>query len=110
MEALFNGADALIFVVDSNDRERVEQAQCELHKLLAEDELRGATVLVYANKQDLPNAMSAAELKNKMEMSAIRLDHDWYIQGCCAVNGEGLCEGLDWLSSSLKRNKATSRM
>jgi signal recognition particle receptor subunit beta len=107
---VFNGADALIFVVDSNDRERVEQAQCELHKLLAEDELRGATVLVYANKQDLPNAMSAAELKSKMEMSATRPDHDWYIQGCCAVNGEGLCEGLDWLSSSLKRNKATSRM
>ena len=41
----------LIFVVDSNDRERVTEAQQELQRMLAEDELRDAVLLVFANKQ-----------------------------------------------------------
>ncbi|KFP36193.1 ADP-ribosylation factor 3, partial [Chlamydotis macqueenii] len=52
----------LIFVVDSNDRERVNEAREELMRMLAEDELRDAVLLVFANKQDLPNAMNAAEI------------------------------------------------
>ena len=41
----------LIFVVDSNDRERVNEAKDELQRMLAEDELRDAVLLVFANKQ-----------------------------------------------------------
>ncbi|KAK2516405.1 hypothetical protein Q9233_013696, partial [Columba guinea] len=41
----------LIFVVDSNDRERVNEAREELMRMLAEDELRDAVLLVFANKQ-----------------------------------------------------------
>lgn len=41
----------VIFVVDSNDRERVGEAQDELYKMLQEDELRDAVILVLANKQ-----------------------------------------------------------
>jgi len=41
----------LIFVVDSNDRERVGEAREELMRMLAEDELRDAVLLVFANKQ-----------------------------------------------------------
>ena len=51
---------AQIFVVDSNDKDRVGEAHDELHRMLSEDELREAVVLVFANKQDLPNAMSIA--------------------------------------------------
>jgi signal recognition particle receptor subunit beta len=50
-------------VVDSNDRERANEAAEELNKMLNEDELRDAAVLVFANKQDLPNAMSVAEVR-----------------------------------------------
>jgi len=41
----------LIFVVDSNDRERVGEARDELQRMLAEDELREAVLLIFANKQ-----------------------------------------------------------
>ena len=41
----------LIFVVDSNDRERVAEAREELNRMLNEDELRDAALLVFANKQ-----------------------------------------------------------
>merc|ERR1719486_377502 len=58
----FQNTQGLIFVVDSNDRDRIGEAKDELNKMLAEDELREAIVLVFANKQDLPNAMSVAEV------------------------------------------------
>jgi len=47
----FNFSTGLIFVVDSNDRERVTEAKDELARMLAEDELKDAVLLVFANKQ-----------------------------------------------------------
>merc|ERR1712135_109860 len=58
----YQGTNGLIYVVDSNDRDRIEDAKEELNKMLNEDEMRDAVVLVFANKQDLPNAMTAAEV------------------------------------------------
>jgi len=98
----FQNTQGLIFVVDSNDRERVNEAKDELNKMLGEDELRDAVLLVFANKQDLPNAMSCADLSEKLGLSAIR-GRRWYIQSTCATHGEGLYEGLDWLSVELAK-------
>merc|ERR1712048_152977 len=55
----YQNTQGLIFVVDSNDRERIDDAREELQRMLSEEELRDAVVLVFANKQDLPNAMNA---------------------------------------------------
>ena len=68
--------------------------------MLNEDELRDAILLVFANKQDLPNAMTAAEITDKLGLHSIRQRH-WFIQSSCASNGEGLVEGLDWLSANV---------
>ena len=46
----FQNTQGLIFVVDSNDRERVGESSEELSKMLREDELRDAKLLVFANK------------------------------------------------------------
>merc|ERR1712238_41516 len=54
----YQNTQGLIFVVDSNDADRIDAARDEMHRMLAEDELREAVLLVFANKQDLPNAMS----------------------------------------------------
>ncbi|ERL90804.1 ADP-ribosylation factor 1 isoform X1 [Dendroctonus ponderosae] len=91
----------LIFVVDSNDRERIGEAKDELMRMLAEDELRDAVLLIFANKQDLPNAMNAAEITDKLGLHSLR-NRNWYIQATCATSGDGLYEGLDWLSNQLK--------
>lgn len=99
----FQNTQGLIFVVDSNDRERIFEARAELEKMLTEDELRDATLLVFANKQDLPNAMSAAELTDKLGLHNLR-PRPWYIQATCATQGHGLYEGLDWLSSQLAKS------
>ena len=96
----FQNTQGLIFVVDSNDRERVSEAAEELGKMLNEDELRDAALLVFANKQDLPNAMTVAEITDKLGLHSLR-SRKWYIQSTCATSGDGLYEGLDWLSNVL---------
>ena len=87
--------------MDSNDRERIIEAKDELQRMLNEDELRDAIVLVYANKQDLPNAMSPAEVIDKLGLTTLR-NRNWHCQGCCATTGDGLYEGMEWLSSTAK--------
>ena len=66
----YQNTQGLIFVVDSNDRERVEAAKDELHRMLSEAELSDSVVLVFANKQDLPNAFSAAELTDRLGLQS----------------------------------------
>uniref|UniRef100_A0A6N2KWV6 Leucine-rich repeat-containing N-terminal plant-type domain-containing protein n=2 Tax=Mesangiospermae TaxID=1437183 RepID=A0A6N2KWV6_SALVM len=103
----FQNTQGLIFVVDSNDRDRVVEARDELHRMLNEDELRDAVLLVFANKQDLPNAMNAAEITDKLGLHSLRQRH-WYIQSTCATSGEGLYEGLDWLSNNIANKMGLS--
>lgn len=59
--------------MDSNDRERIDQSKYEIHRLVQEDELKDTALLVIANKQDLPNAMSAAELTDKLELNPLKI-------------------------------------
>ncbi|KAK6151220.1 hypothetical protein DH2020_016152 [Rehmannia glutinosa] len=89
----FQNTQGLIFVVDSNDRERVSEARDELHRMLSEDELGDATLLVFANKQDLPNAMNVPEITDKLGLHSLR-QRRWYIQSACATTGQGLYEGI----------------
>eukprot|EP00475_Leptophrys_vorax_P002264 TRINITY_DN1127_c0_g1_i2.p1 TRINITY_DN1127_c0_g1~~TRINITY_DN1127_c0_g1_i2.p1 ORF type:complete len:189 (+),score=51.17 TRINITY_DN1127_c0_g1_i2:421-987(+) len=106
----YQNTQGIIFVVDSNDRERIDSssgseknsAAEELQRMLAEDELRDAVLLVFANKQDLPQAMSVNEVTERLGLNAIR-NRQWYIQAACATTGEGLYEGLDWLSNTLSK-------
>ena len=95
------GTNAVIFVVDSNDRERVEEAREELNQVMAADELRDAKLLVLANKQDLPHAMTASEVADKLSLHKLR-SRQWYIQACSATTGDGVCEGIDWLSEAVR--------
>mmetsp|Transcript_71026 Transcript_71026/g.117624 ORF Transcript_71026/g.117624 Transcript_71026/m.117624 type:complete len:116 (+) Transcript_71026:1057-1404(+) len=68
--------------------------------MLNEDELSDAALLVFANKQDLPQAMTAAEVCEKLGLHNLKR-REWFIQPACAYNGDGLYEGLDWLSRTL---------
>ncbi|KAF8138491.1 ADP-ribosylation factor family domain containing protein [Tylopilus felleus] len=100
----FQNTQGIIFVVDSNDRERVSEAREELQRMLNEDELRDALLLVFANKQDLPNAMNAAEITDKLGLQALR-QRTWYIQAACATSGDGLYEGLEWLATNINKRR-----
>ncbi|KAF9084681.1 Arf GTPase arf1 [Mortierella sp. AM989] len=101
----YPGCVAVIFVVDSKDRERVSEARYELERVLGDlDGPEGARIdaplLVYANKQDLPGAMTSAEIRDAMGLDSIRR-RKWHIQGSVATTGEGLYDGLNWLAKQL---------
>lgn len=93
----YQQTNALVFVVDSNDRERLDDAREQLQRMLPEDELMDVPLLVFANKQDLPHAMKPSELAEHLGLTKIR-NRRWFIQESCATTGCGLYEGLDWLS------------
>lgn len=97
----YQNSQAIIFVVDSADKERMAAAREELDKMLQEDELRDACVLVFANKQDLPGAAKVKQVAEALGLEKMR--RQWYVHGTCATSGDGLYEGLDWLTATLSK-------
>lgn len=119
----------LVYVVDSNDRERLAEAKEELWVLLDADELRDAKLLVFANKQvwysqiiiiivvssfvpifmlrfqDLPNALKPSEITEGLGLHTLSSNRKWHVQATCAINGAGIFEGLDWLGNEIMHAK-----
>jgi len=92
-------SQGVIFVVDSTDEERMPEARDELHRIMEEESLRGTVLLVLANKQDMPKALSTEEIALALELSS--LTKQWHIEATCATTGQGLYDGLDWLVDQL---------
>lgn len=88
------GVHLLIFVVDSNDRDRFESAREEFQMFFRDDSLRGVPVLCLANKQDLPNAAGLAEVIHAMQLSLLT-DRKWYLLPTCMPSGDGLRECVE---------------
>jgi small GTP-binding protein len=99
--------DALIYVVDSADKDRIEESAEELQALLADDGLRNASILIFANKADLPGAMDVKTIAKHLQLDKEK-KRQWFIQTSIAARGEGLYEGLDWMRDSF--NKKTNNV
>uniref|UniRef100_A0A6G1S8Q9 ADP-ribosylation factor-like protein 11 n=1 Tax=Aceria tosichella TaxID=561515 RepID=A0A6G1S8Q9_9ACAR len=99
--------DGIIFVVDSVDEERLEEAKMELLKIALLPENKNVPILVLANKQDLPGAKEAKEIASFLGLNDLNPSHLWHVQPTCAVIGDGLEEGLDTLYNMIlkRRNK-----
>ncbi|KAL3319459.1 Arf GTPase arf1 [Cichlidogyrus casuarinus] len=93
----FQNTQGLIFVVDSSDRERINEAAEELSKILKEDSMRDVAALIFANKTDLPNSLSNSDIVQGLRLNALPRQQSWYVQSCCATQNRGLYEGLDWI-------------
>ncbi|KAK3905098.1 hypothetical protein C8A05DRAFT_13052 [Staphylotrichum tortipilum] len=97
----FEKTDALIWVVDATDRLRVDDCREELHGLLQEERLSGASLLVFANKTDVIGCMTGDELSKALRLDEIRT-HRWNILRCSAMTGTNLKEGLAWVVEDAK--------
>eukprot|EP00392_Amoebophrya_sp_AT5.2_P013053 g13164.t1 len=93
----FESSDCLVYVIDSSDRRRLEESGSELNELLQEDKLANVPLLIFANKQDLLQALPADEIAEELSLHNIRDRTTWTIQACSAKEGEGLQEGMEWL-------------
>ncbi|XP_068220088.1 ADP-ribosylation factor 4-like [Palaemon carinicauda] len=97
----FQNTSAIIFVVDSNDPQRLAEAKEELDILDEDKELENCPLLIMANKQDLPQAASPSHITDALNLRNLR--RTWFVQGTCAVNSTGIYESLDWLAKEVTK-------
>jgi len=118
------GTQGLIFVIDSSDRNRMDEARQELHRIINDREMKDSLLLVFANKQDLAEgklplslfsstmltspAMKPQEVTDALQLTKLK-DKVWYVVPSCATTGEGLLEGLAWLSNNVKAPPAPAK-
>ncbi|XP_023665427.1 ADP-ribosylation factor-like 4ab isoform X2 [Paramormyrops kingsleyae] len=103
-------ADGIVFVVDSVDVERMEEAKTELHKITRAVENQGVPVLVVANKQDLRSALPLSEVAKLLALSELGAATPWHLQPACAIIGDGLGEGLERLHDMIVKRRKSLRL
>ena len=96
----FENTQGLIYVVDSNDAGRIEESRESLHMILSDESMRDVPVLIYANKMDLPNALTVPQLSERLGLPTLR-DRKWQVQASNAQRGDGLYEGMDWMAKNV---------
>ena len=97
----YNNTNAVIFVIDSCDKERIHMARAELHKLAGEKELQNAVIAIFANKQDdEEHAMNVDDISKEMGLSELK-HNTWSIFKTSGLTGEGLKDGMSWIASKM---------
>lgn len=99
----FEQTDGLIWVVDSADQVRLDLCKQELMELLHQERLAGASLLIFANKQDVAGALSSEDIARKLELGTSKQfeNRHWSIQGCSAVTANGLIDGMEWIVTDI---------
>ncbi|XP_061745407.1 ADP-ribosylation factor-like protein 4C [Nerophis ophidion] len=101
--------DGIVYVVDSVDAERLEEARAELHRIARFSENQGTPLLVVANKQDLPRALSVADIARHLALGELPPSTRYHVQPACAITGDGLREGVDALHDMIVKRKSLKR-
>uniref|UniRef100_H3C149 ADP-ribosylation factor-like protein 4A n=1 Tax=Tetraodon nigroviridis TaxID=99883 RepID=H3C149_TETNG len=102
-------SDGIIYVVDSVDAERMEEAKTELHKIIKTTENVGVPLLVLANKQDLRHSLGLAEMEKLLALKELGPATPWHLQPACAIIGDGLREGLERLHDMILKRRKVQR-
>lgn len=102
--SFYGVCSAIVFVIDCSDRDRMCVVLDEISALLAHEDIASRTdvpVLVFGNKADVEGALTRAELTTVLPLATLMGDRDWAVHPCCALTGEGVGDGMDWLASLL---------
>jgi GTP-binding protein SAR1 len=98
----FVEVDAIIFVVDTADVERLDEAKEELGMLLGDNALEGVPFLILGNKSDLPGCISREQLIDSLELRKYQgKERDMEVFSCSLVEQIGYQDGLKWLADVL---------
>ncbi|KAB5529718.1 hypothetical protein DKX38_019799 [Salix brachista] len=96
----------LIHWIERELEEQGENFRLDIQKTIIKDPfMLNSVILVFANKQDMKGAMTPIEVCEGLGLFELK-NRKWHIQGTCALRGDGLYEGLDWLSGTLKEMRA----
>lgn len=91
----YQNTNGIVYVIDSSDTDRLDTAKREMMAMLQEEDLAGVPLLVFANKQDLPQAVNEAEVSEKLGLTGIK-NRQWSIFGASATRNQGIAEGFEW--------------
>ena len=91
----YQNTNAVVYVIDSSDTDRIELSRRQMLTMLEEEELRGVPLLIFANKQDMRTALPVAEVSERLGLTSLK-DRQWSIFGSSAVKGEGIEDGMNW--------------
>eukprot|EP01121_Diplochlamys_sp_Union-15-3_P013401 TRINITY_DN4153_c0_g1_i1.p1 TRINITY_DN4153_c0_g1~~TRINITY_DN4153_c0_g1_i1.p1 ORF type:complete len:209 (-),score=39.83 TRINITY_DN4153_c0_g1_i1:166-738(-) len=106
----FATSDAIIFVIDCSDKDRIKEAKKEIRTVVEHEQLRPRVpLLFFANKQDVEGRLEDEEINKKLGLNNIDPER-WFCQGTVATNPEdkGISTGLDWLADRLKKQNLKS--
>ncbi|XP_053208973.1 ADP-ribosylation factor-like protein 6 [Panonychus citri] len=106
-EHYFKGVHAIVFVIDSSDSLRLVVAKDELDLMLKHDEISSKPhlpILIFANKMDLRDALSSVRISQALGLESLQ-ERSWHIQASNALTGQGLQEGIQWLTEQLINQK-----
>jgi GTPase SAR1 family protein len=107
--AYFTNTDGVVLVVDCSNKADFPKVKVELKNLLVNQDLVEAPLLILANKQDLKGSLIPAELSKELDLDASEIRRPYHVQGCCAITGDGLDAGFDWLASTIISNPTRGR-
>ena len=100
----YEGAHGVIFVVDSSDRIQFQTAKQEFHQVAQAPQLKDSPILIFANKQDMEGHATPEQVAEALELKTLP-ESRYHIEGCCALTGQGLIEGMNWLSEVITGKK-----
>ena len=103
-KSYFVGCEGLVYVVDTSDSSRFDEAKEELDWILESDEMVGVPLVVMANKQDLPQAATPSDVAMRLGLDKLR-NRKWHVQGTSALSGDGVYEAMKELSTLVKEFK-----
>ena len=103
---IYSDTDFVIYVIDASNKEKIDEAVEEFQKLLKEEELKECPVLIYANKQDIKEALTPNEITQKIQADfSVLRNRIWLVQGSIATECKGINEGMDWIKTVLSKKK-----
>eukprot|EP00090_Calanus_glacialis_P008865 TRINITY_DN17180_c0_g1_i4.p1 TRINITY_DN17180_c0_g1~~TRINITY_DN17180_c0_g1_i4.p1 ORF type:complete len:476 (-),score=82.53 TRINITY_DN17180_c0_g1_i4:299-1726(-) len=100
--------DGIIFVLDSADHHMLEEARMELHRTVSYQDNKDIPLLILANKQDLPRAISKEEIIEALELRSLQSSL-WSVELACSITGEGLDTGVEMMYSMIMKRKMRAK-
>jgi len=105
-EKYYEEAHAIMYVIDAATASSFEDAKSALDKVIRHEHLRGAPLLIVANKQDLPGVINDEELAKFLNLKELD-ERPYMFQAVSAYDGRGIKSGIDWLVEQMEKCKRT---
>jgi ADP-ribosylation factor-like protein 2 len=100
----FENTDAILWVIDTSDKDRLLDCKRELSKLITEEKLLGCPICIMCNKRDLKNSLSDKEISEIMQLQDLIVNRHYVLKSCCGITGDGLEDCIQWTMKEINQS------